>query len=44
MSLNSSGRGLRLLYRPADAFLFAQINNGNALSLPFAKASAGAPN
>ena len=22
---------------PADAFLFAQINNGNALSLPFAK-------
>lgn len=27
---------------PADAFLFAQINNGNALSLPFAKALAGA--
>lgn len=22
---------------PADAFLFAQINNGNALSLPYAK-------
>ena len=22
---------------PADAFLFAQINNGNALALPFAK-------
>jgi hypothetical protein len=22
---------------PADAYLFAQINNGNALSLPFAK-------
>lgn len=26
---------------PADAFLFAQINNGNALSLPLLKALAG---
>lgn len=24
---------------PADAFLFAQLNNGNALALPFAKGS-----
>lgn len=22
---------------PTDAYLFAQVNNGNALSLPFAK-------
>ncbi len=28
---------------PADAFLFAQINNGNALSLPLPKVLAGAP-
>jgi len=31
------GVSLRLLLiDPADAYLFAQINNGNALSLPFA--------
>lgn len=29
---------------PADAFLFAQINNGNALSLPLLKALAGGRN
>lgn len=29
---------------PADAFLFAQINNGNALSLPLQRASAGGQN
>lgn len=38
MSLNiHSGVVCGYCIDPADAFLFAQINNGNALSLPFAK-------
>lgn len=38
MSLNSHpGVICGLCVDPADAYLFAQINNGNALSLPFAK-------
>lgn len=38
MSLNAyPGVNCGYCIDPADAFLFAQINNGNALSLPFAK-------
>ena len=38
MSLNAyPGVACGYCIDPADAYLFAQINNGNALSLPFAK-------
>ena len=38
MSLNAyPGVNCGYCIDPADAFLFAQINNGNALALPFAK-------
>ena len=38
ISLNSyPGVTCGLILDPADAYLFAQINNGNAVSLPFAK-------
>jgi ribose 5-phosphate isomerase B len=38
MSLNAyPGVNCGYCIEPADAYLFAQINNGNALSLPFAK-------
>ncbi|AWB69170.1 hypothetical protein C2869_21960 (plasmid) [Saccharobesus litoralis] len=38
MSLNAyPGVTCGYCIEPSDAFLFAQINNGNALSLPFAK-------
>lgn len=38
MSLNAHpGVACGYCIDPADAFLFAQINNGNALALPFAK-------
>jgi len=38
MSLNAyPGVACGYCIDPADAFLFAQINNGNALALPFAK-------
>lgn len=38
MSLNAyPGVNCGYCIDPADAYLFAQINNGNALSLPFAK-------
>jgi ribose 5-phosphate isomerase B len=38
MSLNSyPGVACGYCVDPADAYLFAQINNGNALALPFAK-------
>lgn len=38
MSLNAyPGVSCGYCIDPADAFLFAQINNGNALALPFAK-------
>lgn len=38
MSLNAyPGVSCGYCIDPADAFLFAQINNGNALSIPFAK-------
>ncbi|WP_250458759.1 RpiB/LacA/LacB family sugar-phosphate isomerase [Microbulbifer litoralis] len=38
MSLNAyPGVNCGYCIDPADAFLFAQINNGNALSIPFAK-------
>lgn len=38
MSLNAHpGVTCGYCIEPADAYLFAQINNGNALSLPFAK-------
>jgi len=38
MSLNAHpGVSCGYCIDPADAFLFAQINNGNALALPFAK-------
>ncbi|NQZ90061.1 MAG: RpiB/LacA/LacB family sugar-phosphate isomerase [Colwellia sp.] len=38
MSLNAyPGVTCGYCIEPADAFLFAQINNGNALALPFAK-------